>query len=355
MKQLPSFFQTKNRIAYTLKKAQKYGMYSMEYENYTHKACRLLNGDICLLQAKLEFNKIIPNINKFDYSSLICGFYNQKLKYEEEYLHTKIMEEMQQRRVIFIVINIYNYFLDIDNDGIHHCTCLIMYPKNKSEYDCMYINSHGQDMLLTNFYELRISRKRKKTYHFEEPVDILLIKNYLQELQTCIYEYDLNVKINYNGTKKHNYYGANLQIGDNYGICFSFPLYIWYYLTTYYMDSRTSILIRHGQKQFRQKQIAISSVKEMLQKKQLIFFVYTCFMDMEDAFKGISKINKKNKSLKDIHKKTRTYTKLSYNEMYNNITLEKRLEKRATYFTKKIANCIVSFLTQKKNAGIYSK
>ena len=34
--------------------------------------------------------------------------------------------------------------------------------------------------------------------------------------------------------EKHNYFGADYQSGDNYGICFIFPYLIWYYFGKYY-------------------------------------------------------------------------------------------------------------------------
>ena len=95
------------------------------------------------------------------------------------------------------------------------------------------------------------------------------------------------IQIKYNNTSKHNYYGCNLQNGDFHGVCFIFPLIIWYYFNKFY-DKKRYVGAR--------KTIIIPSVNEMLKQKNLDLFVKTCFLDFSQEF-GKYLISSKNEFL----------------------------------------------------------
>ena len=83
------------------------------------------------------------------------------------------------------------------------------------------------------------------------------------------------IKLKYNKTAKHNYYGCNLQNGDWYGVCYIFPLIIWFYFDKYYYQNRMV-----GDR----KTINIPSNYHMLKTKQLNLFVKSCFLYFSTDF-----------------------------------------------------------------------
>tara|TARA_Y100001980_G_C14345778_1_gene158434 strand:- start:85 stop:576 length:492 start_codon:yes stop_codon:yes gene_type:complete len=66
-----------------------------------------------------------------------------------------------------------------------------------------------------------------------EPADVVFMKHLVKHINSRG-----DVQVNYDGTSKYTYRGTNLQEGDGHGVCFIYPLIIWYYFGQYYTKSQ---------------------------------------------------------------------------------------------------------------------
>lgn len=227
-----------------------------------------------------------------------------------------------ERKIIFINIGIDKYFVDKSESSNYsvHGVCLIMVPRVKWGYDMYYVNSHGNAMNETSFYQTIKTRTRLNRYDFGEPVDCLVMNALKQYLNT---KYKLD--IHYDTSKKHNYFGVNLQEGDNYGACFIFPIAIYFGLGMYFTEKKA--LIVEGSTRF------VPTFKELLKNGNVDLMVETCFADFD---KEITKI-----LYKSIYKRATKKNKKTLNP------LTERVEKAGTIFVKKLVNTFVYFISQK--------
>ena len=347
------------RLQHIFKKAYKHGLFNLNYDTYAHKACikAACHEDIVMLHADWNVKKILPALHDqtMDFTNIVCGFYSPDLKGDTEYLSTQLLIEMEKGKVIYIVFNLSNYgliFGEDENWYAHHCTAAILYPTKENEYNFYYINSHGEDMLLTNKFDLRISRKRTKRFSYDESIDLIWIKAYITHLRQLVQTHcDKAIKIHYDTTRAYNYYGPNLQSGDGHGVCFAFPLIIWYYLVNFYERPRICDS---------NVQTIIPSVKELLQQQDINIFIISCFIIFNKSYKKAFMeqvfdkkcypsrhrksycMSEKENTYNKIHK----YTQLTYEEIVFTKELESFIMKDGTRFIKKIASTIVTFLTQ---------
>ena len=183
----------------------------------------------------------------------------------------------------------------------------------------------------------------KRTITFGEPLDVLCMEKYLSHFRS----FTEDLVINYDKTKYHNYYGPNLQDGDAHGICFAFPVIIWYYLTKYYDTTRKW-----------NNDIEIHSVAELLENKQLMPFIHSCFAPYDEKYEQVVMYqpNKRYSSRKcntycmsdeeNTYSKIHQYTQLSYEDINTNKQLESIIRERKHRFIKKITYSIVSLLSQ---------
>jgi len=380
MQSITHSISTQTKLDTLFKKAAKHGLFSLNYDTYAHKAFKMMakKKDIVMLHVKWDLVDIVSNLEEAPtkFADLICGSYTDKMKYKEEYFNTQLMEEMEKGQTIFVIFNLSNYFLlevqyveghgrdkviQDDREYTHHCTCAIFEPTKDGNYDCFYINSHGIDMLDTTSFEVRITRHRKKELKFKEPIDIMCLKAYFKHMKEFLdIHSDSGIVINYNGTKDYNYYGTNIQAGDNFGICFAIPIVIWYYLSNNYNTRRllrkTAVYEKH--------EFIVPSVRDMLYNKQLILLVNSCFAGFHKDYTsilvrqmttkhGYSLRNNTSfcfefpiKKQKDISRKIR-YTRLSHQDMRMIGELENFLEKKGTHVVKRIASGVVICVTQR--------
>jgi len=380
MQSITNSISTQTKLKALFKKATEHGLFSLNYDTYAHKALKTMakKKDISMLHVRWDLAEIVSNIETAPtiFTDLICGFYTDKMEYEEEYFDTHLMEEMEKGRTIFVMFNLSNYFLlDVqyaegrgrnkvtqdDRAYTHHCTCAIFEPDKDGNYNCFYINSHGIDMLDSTSFEIRVTRRRKKELKFTEPIDIMCLKAYFKHMKEFLETHsDSEIVINYNNTKEHNYYGTNLQAGDNFGICFAIPIVIWYYLSNYYNKRR---LLRK-EAVYEKHEFIVPSVREMLSKKQLILLVNSCFAGFHKDYTailvrqmttkhGYSLRNNTSfcfefpiKKQKDTKRKIK-YTCLSHQDMRMIGELENFLEKKGTQVIKRITAGVVKCVTQK--------
>ena len=259
-----------------------------------------------VLALNLNAKNIVANRNRKGYikklfKNLKTTFCQEKDKYfvspAFEYIHYL----MRENTIIYLTINLHDYiFCDEENDHtIHSCAC-ILHPEttrrdDNIKYNMFFINSHGNDT--TKFVSVINKTNRKtgpksnkiklKNIHISSPIEIYIMRQFKNEFNKYIKEVDLEYeikpcKLNFSGTKKDVYFGANLQIGDIEGLCYVYPQLIYYYFGRYYDTPRRYDYERKG----REYTIEIPSMKEMLLQNRMIEFIYSIFIDLNVDFKN---------------------------------------------------------------------
>ena len=329
MEEIPNLKKRKiSKISGILKKCHKFNLCSTGYDLYANKACQYIkkHKNIQILNAEVDWSEIFPKLDNLDtFSEIDCGFHDKT-----EYIKTQILKLCEENKTIFIILDLKNYFVipekNCNKKGFHkfinkgqcHSVSMIFHPTGKNVYDVFYINSHGSTSFDEKTYELKVSNTRIKEYKFNSNVNHIFVKQFLKFLQSyfnthkCNPDFSGNIKLKYDNTTNHNYYGCNFQNGDFHGVCFIYPLIIWYYFNRYWDEKR------HVGKR---KTVIIPSVSNMLHQKQLDLFVKTSFLDFSEEF---------------------GYLLLSKSDKY----LDKFIEKKRTRLIKQILDKFICFITQ---------
>jgi len=301
---------------------------------------------ISFITVNIDFFKMCKEIKKGkinDYieDNMFCSYWLQsKLDEEdmfvEDTIGEKIQEDCSKNKIIFININANNYCLDREEEEKYaaHGVCAILAPRESTEnkklkgYNLFYMNPHGEVMKPYTYFEEYISRKRSKKIDFGKyTVDYMVMKsicNYCnKKMKTNIY---------YNSTKKHNYYGVNLQEEDNHGICFIFPSVVYYYLGVYFTKKRELV--------YKDIQKDIPSFCEMLNTGKFNLAIHSCFIDFNKNYKKI------------------IYDSLDSDKKHQEVVEEliKCLDKSKWAFIKNVTSTMVSFIYKiyrKNYARIY--
>ena len=226
---------------------------------------------------------------------------------------------MNKNKIIFIILDFGDYGLDNNNNYEAHSTVLLFLPENNKKkyfnYNCYYINSHGINSLDDNFYEYKLSSKRKKKCKLNKPFDFKFIEMFVNYLNK-----NISHKIKYNN--QHNYLGANFQASDTRGICFAYPIVIFYYFGKNYFNQRTL--------KTQKENIKIKSGQILIQNNKLNLFIESMFIDFCPDFKTI------------------LIEKIKYpNTDYTDFLIEV-IEKKKLLYCKIILRAIVNFMTQFK-------
>ena len=341
MLKLESFIQFKNnnKIDTIIKQASKFECDTLNTETFMHKTLHKIKDtffkekiknqiDIYQTIVKVEtFFKYTPNIkNDYYYNNILknldCGVYryiDNKYHWNCEYLIQNIANSMEENKIIFIILDFEDYGLDSNNNYEAHSTVLLFLPCDKKKYfnyNCYYINSHGINSLEDNFYEYKLSSKRKKKCKLNKPFDFKFIEilvNYLNK--NTLY------KIKY--SKEHNYLGANLQAGDSRGVCFMYPIVVFYYFGKYYYNER---FLKINDKET----INIKSGYNLIENNKLNLFIESMFIDFCTDFKMM------------------LFEKIKYPNIDFTKFLIEIIEKKKILYCKIILRTIVNFISQFK-------
>lgn len=238
----------------------------------------------------------------------------------DDFLEDVIVKHTKKRNILFLNFNFCDYGLDDDidyNEYVPHGCVLILLP-HKGRYHAYYINSHGKDLLLYDTYGYKISKKKKREIKYDVPVDVMFIDTYLNFLRK---NYEIDVV--YNSTDKHNYYGCDLQSGDNHGICFIFPYIIWYFFGKYYNKERHYF--------FKGKKITLKSTRKMLLGGNLTECIESFILGFNEKYDTLFLKGQLDKS---------------YNREKYTKKLDKVIEKSGTIFVKKILGVFIPFFSQ---------
>jgi len=259
------------------------------FNKYVKNHISFINCDINFLKM---CQKIKNNTIKEYLENMFCNYYtDDESLLVDDFLCEKISLDCYENKIIFLNISAGNYCLDRDEDGNYaaHAICAILVPSKNNQYSLYYMNPHGEVMLPYTYFEEYVTRKRAKIYDFKKnTVDFVVINSIVNFCNT-----NLSTNIYFDNTKKHNYYGVNLQEEDNHGICFIFPSVVYYYLCVYFTEERE--LEYDGVKKI------IPSFQNMLENGDFNLAMHSCFMDFDRRFKKcIFDILDSNKNHEDI-------------------------------------------------------
>jgi|TARA_R110002074_G_scaffold179952_1_gene344102 hypothetical protein len=322
-----------------LRQADAFNLLNIDTDDYKHRAQHVIKekyfpekikNNVILLESIISFSELLPKINEESkiietMANLSCGrIEKNQEKYEHhfEYLSLNIKEYMLQRKIIFIIFGICDYIVineDSKNTYVGHSTSLILVPEEK-QYTAYYVNSHGEDMKTTNFYDVVLSNRRKKKYTYTKPLDIIFMENYIDYLNKMEYDPENNEIINFTDTSKHVYYGANLQCGDSHGICFVYPMIIWYYFGKYFTKTREIKTKKHTYK--------LSKGSTLLKHGKISLFIESMFVDF-------------NRKYNDL-----VYDELSKTDNLSSEKIQYLVAVQQTRFTKNVLKCYIQLITQ---------
>ena len=251
-----------------------------------------------------------------------------KFEFYEEIMINNILYLMAHKKIIFFQMGVPDYLVvESTKEKFYsaHGLCIIMIPRENS-YDCYYINSHGHELNDNHYYEFIMSKRRSRTLKFTEPADVVFMKALVAHINT-----KSDVPVNYDGTSKYTYRGTNLQAGDGHGVCFIYPLIVWYYFGKYY--TKTQILDTEFGK------IQVPTGANLMKSGQLNHFIESMFWHFcPKHFEILAHQYKLNTS----HKKF-------------SVAMEKYIAKENYRFIKMLIGPYISYIQQSgfKNKIIY--
>ena len=204
----------------------------------------------------------------------------------KEYVFTQdlfsyISQQMEQRKTISINVGLNNYIYDKQEKSYStHSILIILHPiKNKKSkhinYNMFWFNSHGRSLYYTNFHIKQLSSKRFKKVNLSKPIDFIIAERFVESFNTFKTKNKIkNQTIHYEPNDKHNYLGLNLQLYDNHGCCFIFPILFNLILHTNY----NKYFINTHNDNIKME----STVCSLLEEKNVELFVYHCLGEIDD-------------------------------------------------------------------------
>ena len=325
----------------SLKIAEKYNVNDSYLDNYQHRCHHHIKDNFfsptskknfVLFQSIVPLKTIIPFIHDKDIMeenmfNLGCGVLDkkrfEKYVYSDQNLFLSLKLAIIQKKTVFVMLVFEDYGIndedDDDNIYLAHSACLVLTPEKES-YSAYYINPHGSDMVNTDCFDLIITRCRSKRIQFDKPLDIVFLEKYINFLNN-FKPFDLDVGvITFVNNNKHVYNGADLQGGDYEGVCFVYPMIIWYYFGKYFNSTR-EIKTSQGT-------IKMKKGKTLLKHGELNLFIESMFIDFSKKYKDLV--------VNDLME----YKKIS-SENLNNL-----IEKEEKIFTSSLVDRYISFITQ---------
>jgi hypothetical protein len=254
-----------NKILHALKR--------LEFDKYMERKLSYIVTDINYREfcETLKHGDIDKYIEQNIITFYCSGRYNRIIV---DMLVTKLKEDCNNRKIIFLNINCDDYCLDRTEEGNYGChgTCAMIVPKIGKGYDLYYMNPHGEVMKTYTYFEKVRTRTRCKKIVFDNIIDCIVIKKIVEY---CNRKFD--TQISYDYSNKHNYYGSNFQEKDNRGICFIFPTIAYYYFGKYFNHERVL--------EFNGKKKTVPSFKDLLLNGKFNLAIHSCFMDFNKKYK----------------------------------------------------------------------
>ena len=325
----------------SLKIAEKYNVNDAYLDNYQHRCHQHIKDkffspaskkNLVLFQSIISLKTIIPYIHNKDLMeenmfNIGCGVLDkkrfEKYVYSDQILLLNLKLAMLQKKTAFVMLVFEDYGIndedDDDNIYLAHSACLVLTPEKES-YSAYYINPHGSDMVNTDCFDLIITRRRSKRIQFDKPLDIVFLEKYIGFINDFkLFGPDEDV-ITFTNNNEHVYNGADLQGGDYEGVCFVYPMIIWYYFGKYFNSTR-EIKTAQGT-------IKMKKGKTLLKHGKLNLFIESMFIDFSEKYK-----------------------ELVVNDLLNYKTISSKnlnilIEKEEKIFTSSLVDRYISFITQ---------
>lgn len=185
--------------------------------------------DVKLINLQLDFLDILPSIDSKRFNDIMydqnCSYYtrkNNKYTCWETDLEEEIEKCRTKKKALCIMIDIVNYMW-FEGAYATHSTILFIQKNGVVSY----INSHGENMKDINVYKYKTKKsQRNKSLAFNAPLDVIFMEKFVNHYNRFC---DKKHKIYFKNNKKHVYYGPCLQTADNHGVCFIFPIILWYF------------------------------------------------------------------------------------------------------------------------------
>ena len=242
----------KGTIDQTIRRLAGAGTNSLSHDSYAHKAAVLIQQNEFTKKMREDTSLLYFSANLVDFMHCVerkegisdyfdelttsrYTYENKVFNFHEEMMIENILFLMEEEKIIFLQMGVPDYMTTHTEKEIFydaHALCIIMVP-GKEGYDCYYINSHGHTIDTQNYYEFIMSKKRGRKIKLSEPADVVFMKHLVNHINSRG-----DIKVNYDGTSRHTYRGTNLQEGDEHGVCFIYPLIIWYYFGQFYTKSQ---------------------------------------------------------------------------------------------------------------------
>ena len=303
-----------NYILHLLKK-------SPMFCNTINKKLTYLIGDFNFKEILLHSKKGITRgsgIDRIFQNNFIGYFKGRYDTYYDDNLIDKLEEEFNKRNIIFINTTLHNYSIDEEEEDRYsvHGICFIFVPvAHTNKYNLYYINSHGDALEDEEKFRYHHTRTRKGEIAFDKPLEFIMVETFVKYLR-----HRLKINIQYETTKDYNYIGVNLQEFDNQGMCFAYPILMYYYFGCHYDKGKT---ITNGK-----ETLTSDTFYNMLMTGNLDKMIYFCYADYSNK---LTQILIKHKELNG-------------DQLYNRII--NCLKKENFRFVKKISHGICYFMNQ---------
>lgn len=340
------------RMKSILDQADEHNIGSTEFSNYLHAASAVIARDqpgcknVEVLQTFIDFEIVMTewresNTTQESFNGMWCGIYDDNMSLQEDYTFSILAEYMKAKKTVFMYLDFMNYFIDLDEktklnkEMTTHSTALLAVPVG-DEYSWFHFNPHGQAGIDTNTYGNIVSRHRSHTTELDCSLDRWMLNQMATSFREYLKTQSISTTVRFDTSKAHNYVGPNWQSGDDYGICFAYPLYMLTEICSSYNEA--TVLVDEPFDTTRR----FPSYQKLLEREEFHRVVYI----------AMAKIFQDFRCMWLRHTVTRDKTKVAHNsgltqqECDFNDEIEAMLERQGTRYTKFIFNMLMRFLLQ---------
>ena len=256
-----------------------YGFSSNDTESefcfQSHKISRVLDKKSKILQCNLtiDFNSVLYgrkySLNKLEVDYMEDEVVRKKTTtsaYSSNF-NDYVSDAMDENKIVAVSLDVENYsYCTEEKEYSSHAILMILLPtkqnsSKKKHYKAVCFNSHGGALELTVTHSKKVKGGFKET-SLAEPLDFIIVKKLISSFEMyCNKNKITNKTIAYDTTNAHNYQGVNLQVYDDHGCCFIYPILFSF---VFYLQAKPT-----------RKKNTSSSIA-MIENVEIDLFVYKC-------------------------------------------------------------------------------
>ena len=256
-----------------------YGFSSNDTESefcfQSHKISRVLDKKSKILQCNLtiDFNSVLYgrkySLNKLEVDYMEDEVVRKKTTtsaYSSNF-NDYVSDAMDENKIVAVSLDVENYsYCTEEKEYSSHAILMILLPtkqnsSKKKHYKAVCFNSHGGALELTVTHSKKVKGGFKET-SLAEPLDFIIVKKLISSFEMyCNKNKITNKTIAYDTTNAHNYQGVNLQVYDDHGCCFIYPIL---FSLVFYLQAKPT-----------RKKNTSSSIA-MIENVEIDLFVYKC-------------------------------------------------------------------------------